>query len=270
MVSRHAGEGSNRLGSMGHRLRSYEEIGKEEISRYSYYLLIFSSAAFLLAMIGFLNGYLHFIDVAAYYGYEKSVLSPLKGTGYLTMFLVLCFFPVSDYVLIPFYGYLSYLGYFSSYLTLLVVVGSMMFIAEIEYLGGRFGGRPILLKVLSHFKIRERDIDVADRWLARHGPFSIFMSTFIPYFRNVTSLAAGTLRMNAWYYTIISLAGYFLRALLLLYLGYTGLDVLTPSFDYRYRLPLLMTAVFMALMIVMTAMMFHENGSGQRKGRAGL
>ena len=261
--------GSNRLGSIEHRLKSYEEAGKEEISRYSYYLLIFSIITFLLTFTGFLNGYYHFMNVASYYRYEKSVLSPLKATGYVTMFLVLCFFPVSDYVLIPFYGYLSSLGYFNVYLTLMVVVGSMMFIAEIEYFGGRFAGRAILLKALSYFRIKEKDIEVADRWLARHGPFSIFMSTFVPYFRNVTSLAAGTLEMNAGYYAISNLVGYLLRALFLLYLGYTGLDVLTPSFDYRYRLPLLFTAIFMVLMIAMTALMMHETRSAPMKRGAG-
>ncbi|MDG7052153.1 MAG: VTT domain-containing protein, partial [Nitrososphaerota archaeon] len=131
-------------------------------------------------------------------------------------------------------------------------------IAAIRYFGRRFGGWALILKALSYGAINENDIEVADRWLARHGPFSIFMSTFVPYFRNVTSLAAGTLKMNAGYYAISNLVGYFLRALFLLYLGYTGLDVLTPSFDYRYRLPLLFTAVFMALMIAMTALMMYE------------
>jgi membrane protein DedA with SNARE-associated domain len=216
-------------------------------------VLVFSAVTLALSAVGFLNGYFHFVNAAYYYNYERHALLPLGKTGYMTMFLVICFFPVSDYVLIPFYGYLSSLGYFNIYVTLFVIMFSLMFIAEIEYFGGRFAGRPLLVKALSYFRITEKDLDAADRWLERHGPFSIFMSTFVPYFRNVTSLAAGTLKMNSAYYFLINLAGYLLRAIVLLYLGYAGLNAMTPSFDYYNRIPLLIAAILSALIFAITA-----------------
>lgn len=145
----------------------------------------------------------------------------------------------------------------------------MMFIAEIEYIGGRFAGRPILLRALSYFNIKEKDIESADRWLTRHGPFSIFISTFVPYFRNVASLAAGVLGMNAGYYTITSLAGYSIRAVLLLYFGYLGMDSPTPSFDYSHRL-LLTVAVSTALLIAALARRYRSTaGTRPQAGQIG-
>ncbi|MEM3498000.1 MAG: DedA family protein [Conexivisphaerales archaeon] len=245
------------------KLRELESLGREEISKYWYYALISSAAVLALSTVGFLNGYFRFINATAYYNYERVVLLPIGKTGYFTMFLIICFFPVSDYVLIPFYGYLSSLGYFNVYTTFFVILGSLMFIAEIEYFGGRFAGRSLLLKALSYFKIGEKELQVADKWLENHGQFSIFISTFIPYFRNVTSLAAGTLRMNSVYYFIVNLVGYLIRTLILLYLGYAGLDALTPSFDYNYRLPLFISAIIASLVLALTVL----NIISQHKGR---
>ena len=42
----------------------------------------------------------------------------------------------------------------------------MLFVPLIEYLGGRFAGRELLLKALSKIKIREKDINKADDWIA--------------------------------------------------------------------------------------------------------
>jgi len=44
--------------------------------------------------------------------------------------------------------------------------------------------------------ISEKDLEVADDWLVTHGNFSIFITTFIPFFYSVSALVAGTPKMN--------------------------------------------------------------------------
>jgi membrane protein DedA with SNARE-associated domain len=149
------------------------------------------------------------------------------------MFISLAFLPIPDYLLVPAYGYLSLIGVFNPYTTFLVCLVAA--ILPIEYVPGRFAGRPLLLKGLSYIHIYEKDIEAADKWLAEHGRFSIFISTFIPYLYSVTSLAAGTLKMNAVAFLLASSLGFGLRYVFLEYIGYHSVYIFAASFDYSQR-----------------------------------
>jgi len=216
-------------------LLKVDPAGSEVSGRYSYYLFVASLFFAVVSLIGLTNAYLHYVNISSYYSYQREVLRPFSLTGYSGMFVIVAFAPLPDYLIIPLYGYLSAIGIFNIYLTFAVSVSSMLFEMGIEYAGGRFGGRPLLLKVLSKFHITEGDIEFADNWIAKHGPVSIFLATFIPYFKNVTSIAAGTLRMNAFWFFLSNLAGFGLRFAFLLYIGYRSIYVLTPGFDYHNR-----------------------------------
>ena len=101
---------------------------------------------------------------------------------------------------------------------------------------GRLAARPLLLKgpVLRSAFLRRTSKWQIDGW-PNHGKFSIFISTFIPFFYSVTSLAAGTLKMNAGRFFLASTAGFGLRFIFLEYIGYFGIYIFTASFDYSQR-----------------------------------
>ncbi|KAA8922913.1 DedA family protein [Thermoplasma sp.] len=221
--------------------------GDQNLGKYAYYGFIFSILILFAAVVALTNAYLHYLNVSSYYSYERRILAPFSLTGYEGMFFVVAFAPLPDYLIIPFYGYLASIGEFNIFATFFVSVMSMLFEMGIEYAGGRLAGRAILLKALSYFKITENDLEVADRWIRDHGPFSIFVATFIPYFKNVTSVAAGTLKMNAPWFFLSNFAGFAIRFGLLIYVGYSGIFVLTPSFDYDHRIAIAILGV-MALL----------------------
>ncbi|BAB59466.1 alkaline phosphatase [Thermoplasma volcanium GSS1] len=224
--------------------------GSASMSKYYYYAFIFSILILFASAVSITNGYFHYVNVYSYYSYQHKILAPFSLTGYEGMFLVVAFAPLPDYLILPFYGYLSSVGEFNIFLTFLVSVAAMLFEMGIEYAGGRLAGRPLLLKVLSYFKITEKDLEVADHWIKDHGSFSIFIATFIPYFKNVTSLAAGTLKMNAGLFFLSNLVGFSIRFGLLLYIGYTGIFVLTPSWDYSHRLATALVGVLALMYII--------------------
>ncbi len=220
-----------------------------KVSEYFYYIATIAIIGIVISTIGITNSYFHYLNYENYYSSEVKVFSPFYYLGYLGIFIIIAFAPPPDYLIVPFYGYLAALSYFNVYLVFIVSVIAMMFLIAIEYFGGRFAGRPLLLRVLSHVDITEKDISVADDWISNHGIFSIFVATFVPYFKNVTSLAAGTLKMNSAKFFATNAAGFSLRFSILLYIGYEGINVFLPSFDVQFRPVLYLIAISSALIL---------------------
>ena len=206
----------------------------------------------LVCALALTNAAFHLMNVSSYAPSDLSV--SFLFAGYLGMFLTVWISPIPDYVLVPVYGYLSALGAFDPYATFLVCLAAA--ILPIEYAAGRYAGRPLLLKVLSYFRITERDIEVADKWLVNHGKFSIFTATFIPFFYSVACLAAGTLKMKAPLFLLMSTAGFAVRYVFLEYVGFYGIYIFTASFDYSDRdffvLLLILSSVYAGVHIVRT------------------
>ncbi len=184
-------------------------------------------------VLALLNAYFRFNTASSYSVSQQGISSPLLLAGYLGMFVSVWISPVPDYVLVPAYGYLSSIGIFDPYSTFLVCLAAALF--PIEYAAGRLVPRPLLLKGLPYVRISADDIQQADRWIAEHGHFSIFIATFIPFFYSISSLAAGTLKMKAGAFFLASALGFGLRFVFLEYVGYKSVYIFTASFDYSQR-----------------------------------
>lgn len=227
---------------------------RRPLHKYWHYLFVVSILVILLSALVLLNAYFHFANISSYDIRQLGGSSQFLLAGYLGMFISIAFLPIPDYLLIPAYGYLSVTGVFDPYTTFLVCLAAA--ILPIEYAPGRLAGRPLLLKGLSYVHIYEKDIEAADKWLAEHGRFSIFISTFIPYFYSVTSLAAGTLKMNVVGFLLASSLGYGLRYVFLEYIGYHSVYIFAASFDYSQRplffLLLILSSLYAALYLMGT------------------
>lgn len=196
-----------------------------------HYLFVGSLLTMLACALALANAAFDLFNVSSYAPGEIS--GALLVTGYTSMFLTVWISPIPDYILLPVYGYLCAIGIFSPYTTLLVCLAAA--ILPIEYAAGKFAGRPLLLKALSYFHITERDLEVADNWLVEHGKFSIFIATFIPFFYSAACLAAGTLKMKAVPFLLMSTLGFAVRYVFLECIGFYSIYVFTASFDYSDR-----------------------------------
>jgi membrane protein DedA with SNARE-associated domain len=71
--------------------------------------------------------------------------------------------------------------------------------------------------------LEERDVDIGQRWFARHGGKAVFFGRLVPIVRSVISLPAGLERMPMWRFVVFTTAGSALWNLLLIgggwYLG---------------------------------------------------
>jgi membrane protein DedA with SNARE-associated domain len=222
--------------------------------KYEHYLFVISILAIFLSALAILNAYFHFINISSYDIIQEGQSPSFLLAGYLGMFIGIAFLPIPDYFLIPAYGYLSSIGIFNPYTSFLVCLVAA--VLPMEYAPGRLVGRPLLLKGLSFFHIYEKDIEAADKWLAEHGRFSVLISTFIPFFYSITSLAAGTLKMNVIEFLLASAAGFGVRYVFLEYIGYHSVYIFTTSFDYShillFCLAIILSSLYAAFYIIRT------------------
>jgi len=215
------------------------------LHKYWHYIFVASVFAAVLSGLALINGYVGFVNISTYNISRSDLSSSVLFAGYAGMFFAMAILPIPDYTLVPVYGFLCSIGLFNPVTTFVVCLVAAVF--PIEYLCGRLAARPLLLKGIRYFGIRENDIEVADRWLIDHGHFSIFMATFVPFFYSVASLAAGTLKMKAFQFFLYSAAGFGLRYVFLEYIGYYGVYIFAASFDYSQR------ALFAGILIVSSA-----------------
>lgn len=203
------------------------------LSKYWHYAFIVSIFTVVLTGLALLNGNYGFVNISSYSVSEGDISSSLLFAGYLGMFFAMAILPIPDYTLVPVYGFLCSIGLFNPVTTFFVCLLAAVF--PLEYLCGRLAARPLLLKGLRYFGIREKDIEVADRWLINHGQFSVLMATFVPFFYSVASLAAGTLKMKVLPFLAYSAAGFGVRYVFLEYIGYYGVYVFSAPFDHSQR-----------------------------------
>ena len=72
------------------------------------------------------------------------------------------------------------------------VVGSY-----IAWAVGRYGGQPALRRWGRRLRLREHDLDRANRWFARYGPRAVLIGRVLPVVRTFISLPAGIAGMDA-------------------------------------------------------------------------
>ncbi len=88
------------------------------------------------------------------------------------------------------------------------------------YWVGAVGGRPFLLRYGKYILISRHDLDVADRWFARHGDGTVFFSRLLPVVRTFISLPAGISKMTIAKFSLFTLLGSYPFSLGLAYGGY--------------------------------------------------
>jgi membrane protein DedA with SNARE-associated domain len=90
----------------------------------------------------------------------------------------------------------------------------------LSYALGAWGGRPLLDRYGKYLMISSHDLEVADRWFARWGDWTAFLSRLLPIVRTFISFPAGVARMRLSTFTIYSFLGSFLWCGALAYGGH--------------------------------------------------
>ncbi len=124
----------------------------------------------------------------------------LIGLGYggilVAMAIESCCIPLPSELIMPLAGFYAFQGRFNLFGTALAGALGCVLGSAVAYWIGATGGRPLLLRYGRYVLISAHDADRADRFFARYGDATIFLTRLMPIVRTFISLPAGIARMN--------------------------------------------------------------------------
>lgn len=151
------------------------------------------------------------------------IIMVISKIGYLGMVLLMGIesanIPLPSEIIMPFSGFLVFVGRFNLWLVGLAgavgcVVGSIF-----SYWLGAWGGRPLVERFGKYILISHHDLDLADRWFRKYGNAAVFFSRLLPIVRTYISFPAGISKMNFGYFVLYTFLGSFPWCLALAFLG---------------------------------------------------
>jgi len=155
---------------------------------------------------------------------SMSFLTSLLNTGYAGLFVLMAMesaaLPIPSEVVLPFAGYLVYLGKMNLEMAFAVATAAGLVGALVDYYLALWLGRPLVYGLLRRVGVAQSHLDSAERWVDSKGAWSVFVGRFIPGVRSVISLPAGVLRMKLAPFVVLTIAGSFIWSAVLIYLGF--------------------------------------------------
>lgn len=135
----------------------------------------------------------------------SQILQWVEGLGYFGIVIGLAIEIIPSEIVLAYGGYLVSQGQITT--TGAVICGTLGALIQqwLLYAIGRYGGRPFIFKYGKFLHLKEKHVDLAERWFERYGPFIVFTARFVPVMRQVISVPAGMARMNFTVYTLLTL-----------------------------------------------------------------
>ncbi len=135
----------------------------------------------------------------------------IDTTGALGVFVLMIFesmiAPVPSEAVLPFAGFLVSSGRFNFVMIAVVATLGSIVGSLISYYLGAIGGRPLVFRVGKYFLLDHHHLDWTEKWFAKHGDSTIFISRFIPIVRHLISIPAGIGRMPIGKFILYTLLG---------------------------------------------------------------
>ena len=139
------------------------------------------------------------------------IVGVISSLGYggivLLMAIESACIPLPSEVIIPFSGYLVSRGVFSLWGVALAGAAGCMLGSIVAYYVGAWGGRRLVERYGRYLLISRRDLDLADRWFARHGDITILVGRLLPVVRTFIAFPAGVARMAMGKFLVYTFIG---------------------------------------------------------------
>ena len=151
------------------------------------------------------------------------IITTISELGYggivLLMAIESACIPLPSEIIMPFSGYLVFNGTLQLMAVALAGAVGCLLGSWVAYAVGAWGGRPLIEKYGKYVLISHHDLDLADRWFARHGDITIFIGRLLPVIRTFIAFPAGVSRMPLWRFNIYTLVGSFIWCWALAWVG---------------------------------------------------
>ncbi len=158
--------------------------------------------------------------IAALSGFVIGVISALGYPGIiLLMAIESACIPLPSEVIMPFSGYLVYMGRFKLLLVALAGAFGCNVGSFVAYEVGAYGGRPLVERFGSYILLSRRELEIADHFFERYGSMTVLISRMLPVIRTFIALPAGVARMPRLQFHFYTFMGSFPWCLGLAYVG---------------------------------------------------
>jgi len=154
-------------------------------------------------------------------------LGALDQGGYLLVGLLMAMessiIPLPSEFVIPPAAYLAHANGNMSLIGIVVAgtIGSWAG-ASVMYWASRLLGRPLLMRYGRYVLITREKIEKAEAWAAHYGAMGVFISRLLPVIRHLIGIPAGIVRLNFWWYSLVTLVGSALWCTVLAWIGVTA------------------------------------------------
>jgi len=153
-------------------------------------------------------------------GFIVTTISTLGYSGIvLLMAIESACIPLPSEIIMPFSGYLVSTGELNLWGVAVAGAVGCVLGSLVAYWVGMYGGRPFIEKYGRYILLSRHDLDIADRWFAKHGEIIVFVSRLLPAIRTFIAFPAGVARMNLPRFVIYTFAGSLPWCLGLAYVG---------------------------------------------------
>lgn len=129
----------------------------------------------------------------------KIIIGVISTTGYFGVMVLMAIesacIPLPSEIIMPFAGYLAYLGHFSLVWAATAGAIGCNVGSVIAYEIGCYGGRPLVERYGRYIWINRHDLDLADRFFQKFGAAAVFIGRLLPVIRTFIALPAGIARM---------------------------------------------------------------------------
>jgi membrane protein DedA with SNARE-associated domain len=127
--------------------------------------------------------------------------------------------PLPSEIIMPFAGYLVYLGRFNLFLVATAGAIGCNIGSAVAYWVGAYGGRPLVEKFGSYILLSQRDLDRNFAFFNRYGSITVLVGRMLPVVRTFIGLPAGIARMPQLRFHIYTFIGSWPWCLAMAYIG---------------------------------------------------
>jgi membrane protein DedA with SNARE-associated domain len=179
------------------------------------------------------------------------ILGVIDTYGYAGIFIGMVIesigIPLPSEIILPYAGYLAYLGRFSFWIVVIVGTFACLVGSLITYFIAFFGGNYLFERYGKYVGITERELHLANEWFEKYGEIFVFFSRMIPGVRAYSSIPAGICRMDLKKFSTYSFLGSLpwntALAFIGFYLGANWHNITTSYYN-------IVVAVFLVLAVV--------------------
>ena len=139
------------------------------------------------------------------------IIAVLSNLGYLGVVVLMAIesacIPLPSELIMPFAGYLVFKGQLTLWGVAFAGALGCVLGSLVAYYVGLWGGRPLVRRYGRYLLISHHDLDLADRWFARHGDITILIGRLLPVVRTFIAFPAGVARMPMAKFLIYTFVG---------------------------------------------------------------